>query len=479
MAQGQEKVQAIEARQTNCTNCKHQVMKAGFLAPRCRYPGRDDKLTPEMYRQPAKWCAAGNWLELPEGTQDTLLQQITERNRIVTEANRRGKLCDVCDQVKCAFKGCGSCRRRSMLQNPGMVCPADPPKWGAIVRERGAVKATWVFSVWNEPLIKDTLASFKASMVDKKVALDFLIIDDASDDGCCDNLPYPVIRNEKSLGIGHNLNVGTQLAIERGADVIGVSDPHMKIPRGTVEAHVWRALEEPCVVCSATRGWEEKSKMRQWGAYFTWVAQDCLAARWIGNKWPLQPGADFYEPEDEWTQVQIPLGAFYAYSRETVDMLREPTGRLWETPIGRWGFLLEPFSAKAYFLGIPILVSRDGYTRHFYRTKNPLPRASIEKVRNVAFGTASIFSEATWKKYFEAWCKTRGGVIAPEIDGIAAKAREGVVRSWTVEEEEEFLQSVPQEPEEKVKAKAIPFSKMLLPKRDKMMRARKASKKKK
>ena len=473
MSDGQDRIKAIEARLTNCGNCKHQVMKAGFRGPRCRAPGHDNGINAQTLRSPASFCPEGNWLELPP--ENTLLLQITERNRIVTEANRRGAICDTCEITTCALKGgCSGCKRRSLLQNPMMVCPADPPRWGPIRREREPVKATWVFSVYNEPLIADTLKSFKDSMVDPKVELDFVIIDDGSDDGCCDNLPYEVIRNEASLGIGSQLNRGTDIALERGADVVGVSDPHMIIPPGTVEAHVWKALEEPCVVCSATYGWVPESRMRQWGAYWVKTTRDCIAARWIGGKWPLVKGAPFAMPTEEWTQVQICLGAFYADSAETIGIMKEPTGRLWETTVGRWGFLLEPFSFKAYFLGVPILVSRDGYTRHFYRTKNPVANAAVEKTRNTAFGAASVFSEQTFNKYFKHWCESRGGIMPGEIDRLAAEGRKGVKRSWTVEEEEELLQSIPEMEDEKDPDKAIPFEKMMLSRRDKLMRSRKA-----
>jgi len=61
-----------------------------------------------------------------------------------------------------------------------------------------------------------------------------------------------------------------------------------------------------------------------------------------------------------------------------------------------------------------------------------------------------------------------------EIDRLAAEGRKGVKRSWTVEEEEELLQSIPEMEDEKDPDKAIPFEKMMLSRRDKLMRSRKA-----
>ncbi len=394
--------------------------------------------------------------------------------RMGREIAKRSAICDACDKTDCPLKHCSSCRKRAMLARPAMVCPADPPKWGpvgAASSHPGPLKVVWTISAWNEPLVGATVASLKASVVNDSIDFEVLVIDDASTDGSCDNLDCRVIRNEKPRGIGYNLNLAAEYALrEMNADVVGVADAHMKIPPGVIDALARRAMREPCVVSSASYGWEETSKMRQWGAYFVWMKRNCIAARWIGGKWPLIDGEPFHRPKEEWAQVQIPLGAFYAYSRETIGILREPTGRLWETIVGRWGFLLEPFSAKCWLLGVPVYVSRDHYTRHLYRSTNPLKGAHREKVMNTAFGTASIFSEATWKKYFEHWCKTRGGVDRPEIDKLAAQARKGVVRPWTPEDEEDLLENLPEMEEEK--KNPVPLEKIILrPPRDKMVRS--------
>ena len=495
-----------------CTPCEHRKVESGWPWARCMHRNRAVELSDLFFEGEASECDAGKFDGLdPESMlEPELLAQIAEaqkRAALVAEydaalpADRppvasmapdwriegleyRKEKCDDCDGVAsgkpCTVKQCKSCRKTAVMANAAMACPDNPPHWRPMQKN---IKAVWIISAWNEPLVGATVAELRASSVDPYIDFDVIVVDDGSTDGSCANLDCKVIRNEEPKGIGYNLNVGTLEALKDGADVVGVSDAHMTYPKGVVDALSRRAMEERCILCSASFGWEVESKMRQWGAYFVRMRQNCIAARWVGGKWPLLPGEKFHHPAERWAEVQIPLGACYAYSRDTIEAMMKPTGRLWETVVGRWGFLLEPFSAKAWLLGIPVRVARDHYARHMYRGKNPCPQAHVHKVRNTAFGTASVFHPATWAKHFEPWCKTRGGVDRPEIDALAEQAREGVVRTWTVAEEEALIASMPDlieevGPDKRGTEKTITLEKILLRSRyDKMVRAEKARRK--
>lgn len=509
------------AKIKTCQKCEHRKVDASWRWPRCMQANRGAELSDLFFEGEASECAIGRFDGLnPEDIVEAeVLKSIhaaQKRAALVAEYDGalpaghtsgvdleptpyydwrqegiafRKEQCDACtgivdivdsitgkpEPAPCNLKQCKSCRKNALLSRPGMVCPATPPQWRPMQK---SLKAIWVVSAWNEELVGFTVDQMKGSIADPHIEFDVIVVDDGSIDGSCDNLGCQVIRNEEPLGIGYNLNIGTAEALKRGADVVGVADSHMKFPRGVIDALVRRAVEEPCILCSASYGWETESKMRQWGAYFVKMKENNIAARWVGGKWPLLPGEKFHHPAEPWAQVQIPLGACYAYSRETIAAMRKPTGRLWETVVGRWGFLLEPFSAKAWLLDIPVYTSRDHYARHYYRGSNPLPQAHVHKVRNIAFGTASVFHPETWAKHFEHWCKSRGGITPPEIDALAAEARKGVVRTWTVEDEEALMNSMPDEPLEKDKKTAIPLNKILLKsRRDKKMKSKNARKK--
>ena len=502
----------IDIRRAACATCEHQVMKAGFQAPRCRFPGNDVKLTNAILSG-QDVCPSGAWgskgitggppLQFTADTTDFDANLAATREKLRrfsaeadAEIKRRSKICDACPDKKCALKHCSGCRKRKLLAKPLMVCPANPPQWGPmapptsqLLREPplDTVKVVWTISAWNEPLLRGTVQSLLDSVVDPHYNFDVIVVDDGSTDGCADDLPCHVIRNETPLGIGLNLNTAADYAITHmGADVVGVADAHMKVPAGSVETLAKRALEEPCVVCSASLGWEQESKFLQFGAYLTWRKRDAVASKWMGDKWPkLADGS--HRPPEEWGQVQVPLGAFYAYSAETIELLKAPTGRLWETVVGRWGFLLEPFSIKCLLMNVPVYVGRDVAVRHFYRKTNPLPKAHREKVNNGAFGFASVLSQDTFENYtrtqghptMHKWCITRGGIDRQEVEALIKRGRAGVKRLWTPEAERALLDTFPilDDKDGKHEADPIPLEKIVLAKRDKMLRAGKAGRK--
>ena len=473
-------------RQKICEACEHQVMKAGFHFPRCRYPENDFRLGPENIDDPGRACPAGLWPQTRFQDKRAVQAKLAAQGAMTTEYNRRMKICDACTEIMangkpCALgKGCPACRRRG-LYKPNMACPADPPRWGPVNPNAPAeqepppagkrTRVIWTISAWNEDLLSDTVRELYDSITDPHIDFDVLVIDDGSTNGCAKALPCKVLTNPEPLGIGYNLNLAAEYAIaEMGADVVGVADAHMRIPKGSVGALARRAMQETCVVCSHSRGYEPTSSTRGMGAYLCIKREDCVAAKWIGDKWPRlpdldRPGNTLHRPEAEWAQVQVPLGAFYAYSAATVRALSAPTGRLWETVVGRWGFLLEPFSLKCLLMNIPVYVSRDVWAGHLYRSANPCPRSHIEKVYNGAFGFASVLSEDTFENYtrekfggFHKWALTRGNIDKRTVDEKVLAGRVGVKRPWTPAREREILDSLPILDHENGKDEANPIA---------------------
>ena len=373
---------------------------------------------------------------------------------MIQEAARRAAVCAACTDKACAIRRMRSCKRRGLLARPGMACTADPPKWGpfalhcsAVATQCGAepappprrLKVVWTISAWNEGdwprvTVDDLVRSVAGAGIDFQV----ILTDDASTDGFCKGLQCRVETNKTPQGIGANLNAAAAIAIgQMGADVVGVADAHMLHPKGCIEAVAVKASSEICIATAASAVMSASAPPRMYGAHLVSdLPTQPIAAAWTSTK----------APKETWGRVQAPLGACYAMSSETIKALSAPTGRLWETVVGRWGFLVEPVAIKAALLDIPVYVARDHYTRHLYKrlNRNPVPDAWQGKIDNTLFATAGLFHQDAWERYFRPWFLLHGTRRRLEdVEALAARAREGVTLPWTAEREIAFLESLP------------------------------------
>ncbi|MEF8787588.1 MAG: hypothetical protein V5A84_00830, partial [Planctomycetota bacterium] len=130
-----------------------------------------------------------------------------------------------------------------------------------------------------------------------------------------------------------------------------------------------------------------------------WNRRDGLQPKWrMPKKW-----------DEQWKQVPCMMGAGYFMSRATVEVLSEATGQLWEDTAGRWGFSEQALSVKAYLLGVEIWAARDIYTRHLYRSKNPVEGAGREVWKNVCRCTSRLFPPRIFEKRLQPHCEKRLG----------------------------------------------------------------------
>jgi len=138
-------------------------------------------------------------------------------------------------------------------------------------------------------------------------------------------------------------------------------------------------------------------------------------------------------------RVACPMGACYVMSRETIERLSAPTGRLWDDVAGRWGFSEQALAVKAFLLGIPILVSETLATHHHYKGVNSVPNAGQEVWRNATFSLAALLSEETFDLRFRPFCEARRG--PEEANRLIAEARKSLPgpRPWSVEQERQVF----------------------------------------
>ena len=322
-------------------------------------------------------------------------------------------------------RGCRGCRQKMLAKMKGAVTTRPAFSLGAVI------------TAYNEPDVGNTVQSLSDSV--ESARLDVVVVDDGSTDSSCAALKAPVrvLRNSEGQGVGESRNRGTEAALASGAGVVSFHDAHMRFHPGELEAMAHKALESGAVICSKAKGWwYPEGHATKAGKEHEFVAWGCDL--YWDSAYGIQPKYRTYDsPKGEWGRVAAPMGACYLMSRETIRKLMGPTGRLWEDIAGRWGFSEQALAVKAFLLGIPVLVSRDLHSHHWYAHGGArhLPGLDRDYWRNVAFASASILSKGTFDLRIRPFCIQHLG--PRETDRLAGAARTGLPRGlpWTAQDE--------------------------------------------
>lgn len=285
--------------------------------------------------------------------------------------------------------------------------------------------------------VASTLASIVASKTGQG-DMHVNLIDDASKEECAhaalmqvvqtslDNAKAPgkitlsTTRHSQPYGVGQSRNEGTARLLKSGADVIAYLDAHERIEKAGLEIMAAKAAESGAIVCAGSTGFEDDGQFWAWGCKLIYAPDEkVIAAKWLAPK-NGKAGRDG-RPEEPWLQVTAFMGGAYVMSRQTIEKLSKPTGRLWEDIAGEWGFSEEALSLKAAMLGVPILVSRDVVVKHLYRDACPCPDSTKQMWMNVVFALSMLWDEKTFRQLAHVPCADRLG--AKVVSAIAELAR--------------------------------------------------------
>ena len=111
-----------------------------------------------------------------------------------------------------------------------------------------------------------------------------------------------------------------------------------------------------------------------------------------------------------------------------------PGGNLWEDLAGRWGFSEQSLSVKAFLLDVPVIASRNVFTRHLYRSENPIPDAAREVWKNVAHAGSRLFRPEVFRRRFLPYCRER--LTEAELErALSEGCGANVDRPWSVQDE--------------------------------------------
>lgn len=280
-------------------------------------------------------------------------------------------------------KRCGVCKTRSAVVNlSGVICAHNEGE-----------------EVWK------TVGSMARSTDPAKVKVETIVVDDGSEDGCCDfalelaKRPQSLlkhIRNSQPLGIDTVRNQGYSAS---SGDVVSFHDGHMAYTKGSMQVLAHEALAHDAIICPTSTGFENPCNFVGWGARLEYEPGKLPCVKWI---------LDQTEPIE---QRPAPLGGCYVMSRHVAEMLAAPTGYLWEGTIGRYGYSEESLAMKAWLLDIPILSIKGAVVAHNYASGKVLgPTEHSGNGENCALDLMTMLGHDLFTKHFGGFFK---GMFAP------------------------------------------------------------------
>lgn len=238
-----------------------------------------------------------------------------------------------------------------------------------------------ILTIHNEG---DELRRTLASVLSKTSAVsDTLIVDDASTDGCCDdvvNEGVRVIRHASRLGVASSRHQAVQVA---QGSVLAFLDGHHRVATGALNTCAELAASRAAIVVPDIRDFESESPTTH-GAMF----RLCSERGYFSAEW------NYLHPQQQVTRVSSLRSPIYLMSRDTYDRV------YWIQGLRNWGGSEAAISVKAFFLDIPILHLCGTPTRHMFKEKLQYDATWDDVWRNHALIARVCFDDRTWYKYW-------------------------------------------------------------------------------
>jgi len=320
----------------------------------------------------------------------------------------------------------------------------EPPETTTVTKPDDAIlpSLSMIFTIYDEDPDEVTATLESAAAAYPNERLELVIIDDGGDrcSGAVNaadtgGVRIEYRRNEQNKGVGRARNQAVEMA---SGEVLSFHDAHMRFPpygemkRAAAEhdndldiPEGWSstmmladsAWIDGCIVSSASRDTRKDRGFWASGADLFWNRRDGLQPKWqMPNKWDV-----------EFKRVACIMGAGYFMSRTTAEVLTEATGQLWEDTAGLWGMSEQALSVKAFLLDIPVFATRDIFTRHLYRSTNPVEGAGKEVWKNLTRCASRLFPPDMFEARFLPYCRKRLGddveTYRAEYAGLADRVR--------------------------------------------------------
>jgi Glycosyl transferase family 2 len=280
-------------------------------------------------------------------------------------------------------RGLVSDRVQSLIRTPRSEAADELPgtTQGTVRRPQVDPLVSVIITAHNEGA--EVLRTVESVEANTRAPVEFVVVDDGSTDGCCDNLNRPrlrVIRHDRRVGVAYSRNAGASLA--RG-DVLAFLDGHQRVSAGCLDCCTTVAISRDAIVWPDVRALHNRTAIGH-GAFFRLGAEESpFTAKWNNRR--------FGQRVAKITSLCAPG---YLFPRKLFNNLR------WISQLRGWGGTEATIALKAFFLGVDILHVCGPVARHLFRREFQYPVRDAEIARNHALIARICFDDRTW---FEHW----------------------------------------------------------------------------
>jgi glycosyltransferase involved in cell wall biosynthesis len=211
--------------------------------------------------------------------------------------------------------------------------------------------------------------------------VEIILIDEASNDGSCDNLPegVKVIRNEKRTGVAPARNQGVEHAT---GDAFMFLDAHMRVAPGVPARMMLAALEKQALIVPGVAPLYSSSR----GGI--WICKWQFKGGRLRSKWHSSCKNEF-----EVTDCFVAPG--WVVTREEWNKMGP-----WARSLDQWGSTEVYKSLQASFAGVPMYAMRDAVVWHRFRNRFPYSVKTAGIFKNAYTAARIIFGKEVFNEVF-------------------------------------------------------------------------------
>lgn len=272
-------------------------------------------------------------------------------------------------------------------------------------------------------------------------AVHIVVVDDGSDDDCCDKAAelfgVTVVRHKKRHGIGWSRTDGVA-HLPADTDTVMFLDAHQRISKDCIEGCAEIALKHDAIVMPDCRGIRDRDRFTELkkGQAQEVATQHAIAPRTKPRK---QENGYLFRNSLIYDKPPTDLSRTHALNSPGYSMPISVWNKMPISKLCRGFGANEPMLwVKAFFLDIPMLHTCKHMVRHMFRSHGAHYVASEAEVnRNMAILAKTCFSDKTWRAFWQ-----------PQVfDGNVTKHTSKVLESDQLREEHLRFQAKKKRPD--------------------------------